>query len=228
MLIFIAKGNIMKKMILYLLIIFFYSFSIEAQNKYAVEIDGAALIPTGTFTELYNPSFGIDGSFIFSAHTALQISINTGYHNFTFDNDAFNKSLVEQNSNFTANLDAPVNLIPLSLGLKYIVGDSRKWKPYFSLDAGIYFYTLKISGTITSSSGIETPLETKEDDNDTVIKIGTGILNRLAYDMFLNLSVKYNILSDNKSIHYNSNGSVDTNAKTLNFVSILAGLQYYF
>ena len=215
----------MKKFLLAILLI---PVLISAQGKYAVSISSGVYAPVATFNNFFNPSYGFSGSFAFSANSALNLSINTGYISFAFDNAAFQEDLGNDYPGVKTDLDVPLYVIPLTLGVKYMIGDSRKWKPYISLDAGIYFYNQSITGTITESDGTESTVDEKEKGNDTVLEFGLGIMRRLSRHWYLDLAAKYNILSDNKSITTDESGKVNTAPITANFASVTAGVQYHF
>jgi len=215
----------MNKFIILIFVLILSSSLLFAQKNYGISLSTGAYIPVGNINDNYNPSYGFEGGFIFSANRALQLSVNTGYLTFSFDNDGFNNNNGEQGH---YDLEAPLSAIPLTFGLKYLIGDLRNYKPYFGLDAGLYFYNQKISGNYTDKNGVVTRLDDQKiNDNDTVLKFAIGLLYKVNRNLYIDVSTKYNIFSNNKTITTNPDGSVDTDSKTANFLSISGGIQYF-
>jgi len=189
--------------------------------------------PVFNFDDFYEGGLGMSFGVLYPFYDNMQFSLNTGYAKWTFDNTAYN--LKNSNDNYSEfNIDAPITLIPLTLGIKYYATDS-KVRPYFSAEFGFYYYSQKATGTYTWTAKPGTSGETfaipelKDSGFRTMLNVGAGVITPVAKDWDLDLQIKMNGLFGAQSVTgSNNSGSVEGSSSTLYYITIGAGINYYF
>jgi opacity protein-like surface antigen len=212
----------------------FIAISVNAQI--GVSVKGGSYVPVGEFTNNYDVGFG--GEFIFSyrSNPRFEIGITTGYSHYTADQDALKEAILKDfkdeldqiNIDGTIDVEAPLNIYPLALNIKYIFGN-KKVKPYFFFEGGIFFYDLTTRGHIEIKNGptIDIP-ETVERENSTMLGIGGGIQFRLTKKLFFDVSAKWSIMNNIKLVEADVQEELSGVKKTAQTVALLGGLSYYF
>ena len=219
----------MKKVIYILFVILSVTITNGQDNRTGIDFKVGYNSPAFNFDDFYEGGLGISFGMLYPFYDNLQFSLNTGYTKWTFDNQAYNlKNSNDSYSDF--NLDAPITLIPLTLGIKYYATDS-KVRPYFSAEFGFFYFKQTANGTYTyvpDNATYKIP-ELKDSGFRTMLNVGAGVAVPLDKDWDLDFQIKMNGLFNAQSVSgSNNSGSVEGSSSTLYYVSIAGGINYYF
>ena len=212
----------------------FLSISVSAQ--FGVSLKGGGYIPVAEFTKNYNNGFGGEVIFIYRSNPKFEIGITTGYSHYGADEDVLKSALLDAiqddldqiNIDATIDIEAPLNIYPLALNIKYLFGN-KKVKPYFFFEGGIFFYDLTIKGHIEIKNGpiIDIP-EKVQKENSTMLGIGGGMQFRLSKRLFFDVSAKWSIMNNVNLVEADVNEELRGVDKTAQTIALLGGLSYYF
>ncbi len=219
----------MKRTIYILFLILSVSIINGQDNRTGIDFKVGYNSPAFNFDDFYEGGLGISFGALYPFYENLQFSLNTGYTKWTFDNTAYN--LKNSNDNYADfNLEAPITLIPLTLGIKYYA-TSSKVRPYVSAEFGFYYYTQTATGNYTWVPTGETfsiP-ELKDSGFRTMLNIGAGVVAPLNEAWDFDLQIKMNGLFNAQSVSgSNNSGSVEGTSSTLYYISIMGGINYYY
>jgi hypothetical protein len=221
----------MKNKIILLLLLFIATLNAQ-NNKTAIDIKVGYNSNVFNFDDLYEGGVSLNIGVLYTFYPNLQFSLNSGYGKWTFDDSAFNlKNTNEFYSNF--NIDAPLTIIPLTLGVKYYASNS-KVKPYFSAEFGFFYYTQEASGTYTytdKQGNVTNAILPELSDSGfrTMLSAGAGVVAPVADNWDLDFQVKMNALFNAQAIGGNNNsGEVEGASSTMYFITIAGGINYYF
>ena len=228
----------MKLFITSLLSLLFYTSGLT-QNQFGIGANGGVSIPVGDFHEYYSIGYGGDVQLFYEMNRAFILVLTSGYHSWKFDQETYNKKAGEQSLNENFDLNSHFTMIPIYLGIRYYLAGGKN-RPFFSLDFGGYSYEFKISGTINSTlpNANSVPVtipETKKTETQTALAVGFGYFYNLSRNWNLEVHSKYNVLSSAYTINdpdkisnmQDSTPSYGHSGK-LNFVSVMAGVNYIF
>jgi hypothetical protein len=134
-------------------------------------------------------------------------------------------------------LDSDFKVVPVLIGVKWLLTQSRKSSLYVSLKGGIYNYTFTLKGTafntVPNANIPQIPVpELNESGTETMIVFGLGYLFKLGKHWYFDFKGNYNVLTNAFAVNEPVNPA-DPNAVygvkgTLQYVSILAGINYRF
>jgi len=219
----------MKKAVYILFVILSVTITNGQDNRTGIDFKVGYNSPAFNFDDFYEGGLGMSFGMLYPFYENLQFSLNTGYTKWTFDNQAFN--LKNSNDNYSDfNIDAPITLIPLTLGIKYYATNS-KVRPYFSAEFGFFYFKQKATGTYTWVQSGETFKIPELEDSGfrTMLNIGAGVAVPLDKDWDLDFQIKMNGLFNAQSVSgSNNSGSVEGTSSTLYYISIAGGINYYF
>ncbi len=223
----------MKKTLLIFWILIAVTLNAQHITQKGVDIKVGYNTPLFNFNDYYGGGLGIAFSMLYPFADNLQFTLNTGYQNWSFDNTAFNlKNTNEYYTDF--NFDAPIFIIPLTLGIKYYAS-STKVKPYFSAEFGFFYYTQEISGTYTwignpsGTGNTYTLAPIKDSGFKTMLSTGAGATVPLNNNLDLDFQIKMNALFNAQSVKESDNaGAVEGTSSTIFSLSIIGGINYYF
>jgi opacity protein-like surface antigen len=214
--------------------VIFLSISVNAQL--GVSLKGGGYIPVGEFTNNYNSGFGGEVTFSYRSNPRFEIGITTGYSHYGADEDVLKAKLLDVieddldqiNIDATIDIEAPLNIYPLALNIKYIFGN-KKVKPYFFFEGGVFFYDLTIKGHIKIKNGpiIDIP-ETVQQKNSTMLGIGGGMQFRLSKRLFFDVAAKWSIMNNINLVEADVDEKLRGVDKTVQTIALLGGLSYYF
>lgn len=225
----------MKKTFLIILMISLFSF-ISVVAQIGVGANAGVYIPVGELSNSYNTGYGGEASFIYRLNPNFEIALMGGASLYSADEEALNNRLLEEldglneeiNVDAQINVEAPLNIYPLLFSIKYLYG-KKKFKPYFFFEAGIFFYDLTYKGSIQITNGPQIDLpESIEKESSTALALGGGFLSSLTKKLFLDVKAKWSIMNNIKLVEADSNEELNGVEKTVQTISLNAGLVYYF
>ncbi|MEN8191571.1 MAG: outer membrane beta-barrel protein [Bacteroidota bacterium] len=217
-----------KAVLLFLLTIVVALGDSFAQRKTTgIDIKFGIQSPVFNFDNLYNTGYGFYFGGLFPFGKYSQFTIYSGYLNWEFDNEALN--LRNTNQNYTDfNIKAPINLVPLVLGVKLYAADT-KVKPYLSADFGFFYFWQITSGTYTWRNEISSLPNQKESGFRTMLSLGAGVITPLTKKIDLDFQIKLNGLYNAQAVSgTSSSGQINESSSTLYYLSFMIGLNYYF
>ncbi|MBT8391314.1 MAG: outer membrane beta-barrel protein [Ignavibacteriaceae bacterium] len=208
-----------------------------AQSDFGVGANLNVNIPAGDFDEFYNTGYGGDAHFLYHLGNQAIFSFSVGYNMWKLNVDAFNNKVAEAGINYRFDLESDFKIIPVLVGIKWLLAQGKKSSLYVSFKGGVYNYTLSLKGTANlilpggNSVPIEIP-EVSESGTETMLALGLGYLFKLSKHWFVDFKGNYNILTNAFAVNKPVN-PVDPNAVygikgTLQYVTILAGINYRF
>ena len=217
----------MKRIIYILFMIISVSIINGQDSRTGIDFKVGYNSPAFNFDDFYEGGLGISFGVLYPFYDNLQFSLNTGYTKWTFDNTAYN--LKNSNDNYSDfNLEAPITLIPLTLGIKYYA-TSSKVRPYVSAEFGFYYYSQTATGTYKYDQTTYAIPELNDSGFRTMLNVGAGVVAPLSKDWDFDLQVKMNGLFNAQSVSgSNNSGSVEGSSSTLYYVSIMGGINYYY
>jgi hypothetical protein len=210
---------------------------IYAQSNLAAGINGNIDFATGKFSEYYNSSYGGDGHFLYLFGNTTIFSLTIGYNKFELDVDAFNKKAIEKRLDTHFNVESKFTIIPVLFGAKWYLLKQKKHSPYIMLEAGFYHYDFSFKGTanITNPGGNSIPIvlpQKTEEALQTTLKISAGYIYFFSRHWFIDGSVGYIVLTDafvvNEPVSLETPTAIYGVVRTLNYISLLAGINYRF
>ena len=220
-----------------ILIMLFLILSVTLSNGQAIQrgldIKIGYNSPVFNFNDVYDGGIGVNIGILYPFYKNLQFSINTGYTKWGFDNTAFNlRNTNEHYINF--NITAHLTIVPFTFGVKYYATNT-KVRPYFSAELGFFYYTQRATGTYTwvgKPGATEETLsfaELKNSGFKPMANIGAGVITPINNIWLLDFQIKMNTLLNAQSVSgSNSDGAVEGTSSTYFYISIFAGINYYF
>lgn len=220
----------------------FYTFIIIAlltvslQAQYGISVKGGAYIPVSDFTNNYNNGYGGEFTLIYRANPNFEIGITSGYSSYGADEDVLKEKIYEEYKEIIDNIningiivaEAPLNIIPLTLNIKYLFGN-KKFKPYFFFEAGLFHYELITTSKFDIVNGNSVELKNKtEKDNSTMLGFGGGSQFRISKKLFFDISAKWSIMNNIRLVEEDVNENLSGTNRTAQTIGILGGLSYYF
>lgn len=204
------------------------SFSvISAQSKIGLGVSGVYGSPTGDMGDLFNPGFGGLASVSYDISDNLQLSFNTGYISFGFNNDFFNDQLKEAGIDATVDVDATFSVIPLMVGGKYFLS-STNFRPYLAAALGVHIS--EISAKSVTVGGIKMDAVQSASETKGAFDIGAGFLYKISPKINLDVNGKINIngtqVKEEKSTTSGTTTITESSESSATFFTISAGLQF--
>lgn len=198
-----------------------------AQSKFGIRIDGGVALPNGDFGDLYKTGFGGTAALSYELSESVELSANTGYLNFSFNDDYLNNLLKELGSNITVDVDAPLSIIPLMIGGRYYFSQSD-FKPYAGALLGVHILSISAQSVIMGYQKFDIQKEATE--TKMAWGVGIGFLYKIGNKLHLNVDAKLNgnSMETTQSRSYDSGNSYveESSSSTTTFITITAGLQF--
>lgn len=200
------------------------------------EADAGVYFPIGELNKSYNTGYGGEASLIYRFNRSFEIAVTGGMSLYQADEENLKNRLLKQlegideeiNIDATVSVEAPLNLYPLVFSVKYLYG-KKKFKPYFFFAAGVFFYDIIYKGSIKVINGPEIELpESIEKESSTTLVLGGGFLSALTKKLFLDVKAKWSIMNNIKLVEADTNEQLNGVEKTVQTISLTAGLNYYF
>ena len=225
----------MKTKFLAILIISLFSLS-TLIAQIGVGLNAGVYLPIGVLNDSYNTGYGGEASVIYRFNRNFEIALTGGVSLYNADEDYLKDRLRKQlegideeiNIDAVIDVEAPLNLYPLVFSIKYLYG-KKKFKPYFFFEGGIFFYDVTYSGSIKITNGPEIKLpDSIEKESSTSLALGGGFLSSLTKKLFLDVKARWGIMNNIKLVDADTNEELRGVDKTVQTISLSAGLNYYF
>lgn len=213
--------------------IILFSSLISAQGRWGAGVNGGVFLPITEFSDFYKTGFGgnLQITYGWSENTLLTFSVGTS--SWDFDSDAFNDELEKAGTGIKVDLDASFRVMPYLLGVRWYALRG-KYRPYVMLEGGVYSYETKYKGTIEDSNeeppdNIQEVPETKITGNETALALGIGTYIKLSDHFFIDGVLKYNAITNARAItDYDDEQTITGLSRTIQYITILAGINYRF
>jgi len=196
----------------------------QGQGEYGTEFNGGIIAPIGKYSKYFKPGFIIQGGAYTGLSKAVRFGFGIGYLHSEVDGEKYSEDI---SSNYSGDytIDGSLKGLPLLLTLRMVTpGEGMRF--YGLLDAGIYCYWVKLSGTATGTSS-PAPLPFEEQFfAEPGVALGFGGLLPVGKNVALDLSVRYNIVKDaNYAETYDDN---EFAMNTSTFLGFHIGVNYSF
>ncbi len=164
----------MKRIIVVLFSVFFFSSLIIAQGKMGLSVQGGIAIPTGDFGDAAGMGFGGSTTFMYEVSPMLHITGSIGYSTWGPKED------------LPAGFDYSFSSIPVLVGARYVLGKGN-FLPYISAELGMHFL----------SSTVKSPFFGDQSDSEAKFGFAPGAGFFFAFNpkTMLDVSLKYNIIT---------------------------------
>lgn len=212
----------------------FLAVSIQAQ--YGISVKGGVYVPVGEFTNNYDNGYGGEFTLIYRTNPNFEIGITSGYSSYGADEDVLKEKIYQEYKEIIDNInidgtivsEAPLNVIPLTLNIKYLFGN-KKFKPYFFFEAGLFHYELITTSKFDIVNGNSVELKNStEKDNSTMLGFGGGSQFRISKNLYFDISAKWSIMNNIRLVEADVNEDLSGTNRTAQTIGILAGLNYNF
>ena len=222
----------MKKINLIILALILTVSMISAQSKLGIEVGGAYLAPTGDFSDVYKAGFGGMAALTYDATDHLQLSFNTGYAQFSFNNDKFNQLLNDffsgySSKSFNVNVDSKLTIIPVMIGGKYFF-TTAEFRPYLAADLGLHIVSVSASKVQVEGQTIDAAVS--QSKAATAWGLGVGFFYKVAPKVNIDVNAKINGNNLEVGTNFSASGSGYSSSQTSNstaaFFSVMAGVQF--
>ncbi|MCL4551357.1 MAG: porin family protein [Bacteroidetes bacterium] len=221
----------MKRTILVVLAFILANVTLSAQTKFGIGVNGTYFAPIGDFGDVYKSGFGGSASLLYNVNDNIQLSLSSGYAQFSFNNEKFNQLLSDFFSAFgttvKVDINSKLNIIPVMLGGKYFFTNSA-FKPYAALDLGLHIVSVDASSFKVNSQSYDAVKG--QSKAATAWGIGIGFMYQVAPK--INLDVNGKINGNNLEVGTSFSGSTGTSSasqssnSTVTFLSVGAGLVF--
>lgn len=226
----------MKKYLL-LIIILILPSAVFSQANFGVGANLNVNIPVSDFDEFYNTGYGGDVHFLYHLGNQAIFSFTIGYDWWNLDVDEFNKKVSDAGLNGRFDLDSDFRIIPVLIGAKWLLAQGKQSSLYISLKGGIYNYIFSLKGTANfplpngNVVSVDIP-EINESGTETMLVLGLGYLFKFGKHWYFDFKGNYNILTNafavNEPVNPEDPNAVFGVKGTLQYVTILAGINYRF
>lgn len=229
----------MKMRVLVFVISSIFSFAPLAA-QIGLGANAGVYFPITEFGKAYNTGYGGEGSFIYRFNPSFEVALVSGISSYNVDEDELISRLKEQladaelpegiKKDAEISVEAPLNIYPLVLSIRYLYG-KKKFKPYFFFEGGVFFYDVTYKGYIYHK---EYPSYSKDlseqvvKENSTTLALGGGFLSSLTKKLFLNVEAKWSVINNIKLVEADKDEVLRGVDKTVQTISLTAGLNYYF
>lgn len=193
--------------------------------KFSLGVSGGVALPQGDMGDLYKTGFGGAVTLVLPIPLPVELSASVGYHTFGFNNDKFNETLKLAGSNKTADVDAPLNLIPITVNARYYFTPVGV-RPYAEAALGIGIASLKnvyIEGNSPNAFSIKT---TDVSETKQFFSLGAGVLIGVGVIADLDVNVKFGVLGQKFSQMTFDGSTLTYTESNGSFIGINAGLRF--
>lgn len=193
--------------------------------KFGLGISGGVAVPSGDMGDIYKTGVGGSLTLVLPLPLPIEISASVGYYSFKFNNDYFSSQLkTGTNSTVTVDVDAPLNLIPLTVNARYYFVPVAI-RPYGEITLGVGIASLK-NVSLESTSGNSMAIKTEEkSETKQYFSVGAGVLIGIGVVADLDVNIRYALLGQEFSQMTASSGSVSYSSSTGTYLGINAGLR---
>lgn len=205
------------------------------KSNFAVGINAGVGVPTGDFSNLYNTGFAGDVHLLYHLGNQAIFFFSAGYNTYGFNTDDFNNRVEEANIPWRFELETDFKIIPVLLGVKWLIAHGKSSSLYASLMGGIYNYEFKFKATAfpTINPGIPAQqIDVSENGNETMLGLGLGYLIRLSKHWYVDMNGNYNFITNaftvNEPVNPEDPDAVYGVKGTLQYVSLFLGINYRF
>ncbi len=168
------------------------------QGKIGLSAMGGMTLPVGDFGDVYDSGIGGKGMLFFQLSPGIEVTGTVGYLKWDADFEIFGVSV-----------ENTLTSIPLLAGLRYYFGGGA-YAPYATVEGGFHFL---------KSEGIENGQVIYESDREDLFGYGAGagLLFRAGDNLFIDLGVMFNSITDSEIDDYTSD-----------FLSFMLGVRFGF
>lgn len=226
----------MKNIIKILFIPLLFTTLTFSQSSYGSDLSATVAIPTGVNSEYFNTGFGAIGGFYYEMESNWRIGLTLGFIYSGINSDEVNNyfQTLEQQTG-SIDLSGHVSTIPILLSFKYVLpGKSPIF--YGILEAGLYVYWTKASGTITYTGNAGTSsIDKSEFSSEPGFALGLGALFPVSKEISIDVNARYHFVRNSGTIKvkydYDNQGNYYPTEETVgssHFINIGVGANWNF
>jgi len=197
------------------------------QGTYGVVLRAGPAFPVGEFSDLFATGFGGFVEVPYHLGEEFQVFIGLGGLFWNVDNEKVNQQYTTAGGAGTVNLDAPFRMIPLIVGINYVLSRGQL-RPYLTLAFSVYFQKLETSGTITLGNLITPLLPTTQTWSQGAFALGLGTEYQLNDTWAIDLNARFGAVIDYEARVLIGTGSNDVVTRAIRFFSLMGGISYTF
>lgn len=176
----------MKK--IFLIIVLFSFTVVNAQSLFNLGVGGGYTLGNSSFHNVFNNGASGMLSLSYALTDNIQISATSGYQNFTYNNDNFEKMLNLAGFTTTANTNTKLSVIPVMLGIKWMPVNYMSLRPYIQAEGGVHF--LSADAAVVKVDGEDIKALDETSVTRGAWSAGVGCLYELTQGFNLDLSIK--------------------------------------
>lgn len=226
----------MKTLIKILFTLLLFSTLTLGQSSYGSDLSGTVAFPTGVNSEYFNTGFGAMGGFYYEMESNWRIGLTLGFIYSGINSEEVNnyfQTIGQQTG--TVDLTGNVSTIPILLSFKYILpGNSPKI--YGIIEAGLYVYWTKASGTIIYPGTVgSSPIDESEFSSEPGFVLGLGALFPMSKEISIDVNARYHFVRNSGTIKvrydYDNQGNYYPTEETFgssHFINIGVGANWNF
>ena len=204
------------------------SFSvISAQSKFGIGINGAFVSPTGDFADVYKSGFGGLASLTYDVSDKIQLSVNSGYAQLSFNNSKLNEMLNAFGIDANLSVDSKCKIIPILVGGKYFFTQTSI-RPYVAVDLGMHI--ISISASKVSFAGQSFDAAVAQSKAAPAWGVGVGFLFKAAPKVSIDINGKINgnniEVGTEMSTSSAGSSTSQSSKSTMTFFTVAAGVHF--
>jgi hypothetical protein len=185
-----------------LFIFVLFSAMSYSQRSYGSELAATVAIPTGYNSQYYKVGYGAIGGFYYEMESDWRFGLGLGFIRLGVDGDEVNKQFQTLGQPGTVDITGSVSVIPILLSCKYMFpGESTRF--YGIIEAGLYEYWTKATGTIMYTNGDTAPVDKSEFNSEVGFDLGIGALFPIDYDLSIDASFRYHFVRNEGTVKVN-------------------------
>jgi opacity protein-like surface antigen len=215
--------------------VLFISSLTFSQSSYGSDLSATVAIPTGVNAEYFNTGYGAIGGFYYEMESNWRIGLTLGFIYSGINGSEVNNyfQTLEQQSG-SVDLTGHVSTIPLLLSFKYFLpGKSPIF--YGILEAGLYVYWTKATGTITYTGGETSVIDKSEFSSEPGFALGLGALFPVSKEISIDVNARYHFVRNSETIKvdydYDNQGNYYVSEESVgssHFINIGVGANWNF
>ncbi len=188
----------MKKIILIIAVLFAINFSVNAQTKISLGVNGGFGIPVTELANVYKltPSGEFNAGYRITPE--LELLLTTGYSSFEFRNENLNDDIHQLDINANMNEKWKTTVIPITAGIRYKFDPiTKSITPYGTMEVGAYIldFDKRLGGDIILTGSNITKLDArKESAVGFGLALGVGTFFAITPRISVDVAVKYNFV----------------------------------
>ena len=217
----------MKKIKFAVIVLILSCTVLSAQSKFGIGVNGAFAAPTGDFSDVYKSGFGGFASLTYDVTEKIQLSVNSGYAQFSFNNDKFNELLNAFGINANFNVESKCKIIPVLVGGKYFFTQTS-FRPYAAVDFG--FHIISISASKVTFAGKTFDATVEQSKTAPAWGVGLGFLYKVAPKINIDVNAKVNgnnvEVGTEMSTSSDGTSSSQSSKSTMAFFTVAAGVHF--